>query len=594
MALFGVNIKQLLDEVKRYLDEENYPAAAEVADKIPENKLKTASEFNILGRAYKKNEDFLHAKRMFERSYAERSSRVTLLDLMDCCLMTGDLEEAEKYFDEYHRVSPEDRATLYIYRYKIEKKKGREKRLLLSILEELKAVEYLEEYAYELAKLYHKLGMEQECMNECRDIILWFGAGATVERAKALLAYYKGELSLEDIKVAGERYVALQKEQQERLAQAMEYAESESEEEEYEEPEYDEPGEGITEEEAAELLGGFYETYEEAEPVKETAEESAWEEMPEETAPEEAEYDESEEPEEELPEIDLSGLGFELEPVQEEGKREDKELFVPFYEESKIENGKLSKLLREKNVNLLEEMKNFERIEQVHKQLIKSLELVLTDREKAYFVITGERKTGKTTFAFSWIRLLYRLGIVKYDRTATINAVQLNQISMDDYKEELKNCNLVIENAGGMTQEAVDAVLRFSKGRKGSICVILEDSTRSINKFLRGREDLNGLFNNRIHLGKYSAKDLLGFAYDYIEKEDYSIDKMAAEVLSNKIDEIVRNYGDEERLLKTLDLAADAICHADKRNSEVLLGMALEGRFREGNYLVIISEDVEN
>ena len=68
---------------------------------------------------------------------------------------------------------------------------------------------------------------------------------------------------------------------------------------------------------------------------------------------------------------------------------------------------------------------------------------------------------------------------------------------------------------------------------------------------------------------------------------------MAAEVLSNKIDEIVRNYGDEERLLKTLDLAADAIARADKRNSEVLLGMAMEGRFREGNYLVIISEDAE-
>ena len=151
---------------------------------------------------------------------------------------------------------------------------------------------------------------------------------------------------------------------------------------------------------------------------------------------------------------------------------------------------------------------------------------------------------------------------------------------------------LIIENAGGMTQETVAAVLRFSKGSKGKTCIILEDSTRNINKLLRGREDLNSLFNNRIHLGKYSVNDLLGFAYDYIEKEDYGIDKMAAEVLSNKIDEIVRNYGDEERLLRTLDVAADAIACADRRNSEVLLGMAREGKFRTGNYLVIISEDV--
>ena len=277
-----------------------------------------------------------------------------------------------------------------------------------------------------------------------------------------------------------------------------------------------------------------------------------------------------------------------------ETSREEKELFVPFYEEGKIENPKLAKLLRDKKVSLLAEAKNFERIEQVHKQLIKSLELVLTDREKAYFVITGERKTGKTTLAFALVKILYRLGIVKYDRTATISAVQLNQISIADYAEELKNCNLVIENAGGMTQETVDEVLRFSKGRRGSICVILEDSTRSINKFLRGREDLNSLFNNRIHIGKYGTKDLLGFAYDYIEKEDYGIDKMAAEVLSNKIDEIVRSYGDDERLLRTLDAAADAIAYAERRNSEILLGMAMEGRFREGNYLVIISDDIEN
>ena len=57
---------------------------------------------------------------------------------------------------------------------------------------------------------------------------------------------------------------------------------------------------------------------------------------------------------------------------------------------------------------------------------------------------------GKTTLALSFIRLLYQLDIVKYDRTATIDAVQLNQVSIEDYGEELKNCNLIIENARNM------------------------------------------------------------------------------------------------------------------------------------------------
>lgn len=580
MALFGFGVKQMLDEVKKYTEEGNYEAAAEAADRIPEQKLKTASEFNILGRAYKKNEDYLQAKQMFERSYEERCSRVTLLDLLDCCLEIKDLESAEKYFDEYHKVSPEDKTTLYVYRYKIEKRKGRERRLLISILEELKAVEYLEEYAYELAKQYHKQGMARECMQECQDIILWFGAGATVERAKALLAYYKGELSLDDIKSAGARYVAKQQE----LMQGMEETEEALEEEERTEcpqtPEY----------EAAEV----YEEAEEYAEPEEYAEAERYVEPDEYAEPEEeVEAEGSSEPEEcveTMPEEKV----IESEERPENGEtREDNELFVPMYEPVRIENAKLAKLLKEKKVSLLDEVKNFARVESVQKQLVKSMELVLNDREKAYFVITGEKKTGKTTFAFSLVRLLYRLGIVKYDRTATIHAVQLNQISIADYKEQLKNCNLIIENAGGMTQETIEDILRFSKGRKGSICVILEDTTRNINKLLRGREDLNSLFNNRIHLGKYSANDLLGFAYDYIEKEDYGIDKMAAEVLSKKIDKIVRTSGDDQRLLMTLELAANAIAHAEKRNSEILLGMAREGRFREGNYLVIVSEDVE-
>jgi hypothetical protein len=220
------------------------------------------------------------------------------------------------------------------------------------------------------------------------------------------------------------------------------------------------------------------------------------------------------------------------------------------------------------------------------------LELAISDREKAFFVITGESRTGKTTLALSFIRLLYQLDIVKYDRTATIDAVQLNQVSIEDYGEELRNCNLIIENAGGMTKESIEGLLRFSKGSKGKTCVILEDNVRDINKFLRVREELNGLFNNRIHLGKYNTEDLLGFAYDYIKKEDYGIDKMAAQVLSEKIDEIVREYGNDQRLIRTLKLVEVVVARAEKRAGELILNMAAEGKIQQGNYLVIILEDV--
>ncbi len=571
MALFGMSSKRILDEVKKCLEEENYEAAAEAADKIPVHKVKTASEFNILGRVYKKNKDYRQAKQMFKYSYEERCSRATLVELMDCCLQTAELEDAENYFDEYHRIASEDKATLYIYRYKIEEKKGRDAMLLIPILEELKAVDYREEYAYELAKLYHKSGRVEDCMNECRDIILWFDAGVTVERAKALLAYYKGEISLEDIKAAGERYMEkqrLQQEIQEEITESDRGAEASEEiteeaEQRSEQPEREWP-EGQKEQLKAE------EILPEGHPVEEITPE------------------EDVQKGEELPKIDLSGLGF----PEMESMHQKEERFVPFSPEDRTENTELAGLFAKKQIRLADEMKNFARMEQIHKQILKSLELVLTDRKTTFFVVAGDKKTGKTTFAFAFIRLLYHLELIRYDRTATIRAVQLNQISLDDCKEELRNCNLIIEEAGGMTKETADAVWRFAKNCSGRNCVILEDSVRSVNKLLRGREDLNALFGNRITLGKYSAGDLFGFAYDLIEKAEYCVDKAAAEVLAEKIEEIVKRCGEEERLTKTLEAATDALARAEERNGEVLLSMAREGRFREGNYQAVLPEDI--
>ena len=584
MALFGFGYKKKLEEVKQQLEAEQYEAAALTADDIPIQKLKNAYELNLIGKAYKCNGDFLQARNAFQRSYELRCARPVILDIMDCCLEVRDIEGAEKYFDEYQKVSPEDRVTQYMYRYRIEKKKGRERRLLIMILEELKALEYVEEFAYELAKQYHKAGMKQECMNECNDIILWFGFGPTVERAKTLLAYYRGEISIEEIKSGSVRHQTEQTGQwrEERQRTASKPAE-------------EKPVQTEKEKEQEEKLSSVT-VYE--------AETAVAEEVTEDYVMEEEDFV--------FPEIDLSDISFEEnneteDTMEEKGapaeqkwsrdasenSRIDAELYG-LEEEIHIEtsNEKLTELLKDRKVSFADTLKNFGRIERIQKQVVKSLELALSDREKTYFVITGEPQTGKTTLAFSMIRLLFELDIVKYDRTATIDAVQLNQVSIEDYGEELKNCNLIIENAGGMTKESVDGLLRFSKGNKGKTCLILEDTVRDINKFLRARDELNSLFNNRIHLGKYNTDDLMGFACDCIKKEDYCIDKMAAQVLKNKIDEIVREYGNEERLVRTLKLIELVIARAEKRTGELLLSMASEGKIQQGNYLVIILEDV--
>ena len=580
MALFGLGYKKKIEEIKQLLEEQDYEQAALTADEVPVKRLKSAYELNLIGKAYKCNGDFLQARDAFERSYEVRCSRPVLIDIMDCCLEIKDLESVEKYFDEYHKVAPEDKVTQYKYRYRIEKKKGRERRLLITILEELKALEYMEEFAYELAKQYHKAGMAEECMRECNDIILWFGFGPTVERAKTLLAYYRGEISLDEIKSAGARYQAELERQWKEEKEAIKQQELPVEEvrpakarEEYQE-EYTEAAVAEEEPVQEELP---------AEPVEEPADAEELTEVYREEPREELQP----EPQEETPEHQ-EVQEYEL----QDNSRVEEELYVPAAENLETTNERLAELLKKKKISIPEILKNFGRIERIQKQVVKSLELAINDREKAYFVITGEPQTGKTTLALSMIRLLYELDIIKYDRTATIDAVQLNQVSIEDYGEELKNCNLIIENAGGMTKESIEGLLNFSKGSRGKTCVILEDTVRDINKFLRAREELNSLFNNRIHLGKYNTEDLLGFAYDYIKKEDYGIDKMAAQVLHDKIDEIVRDYSNDQRLVRTLKLVEVVVARAEKRAGELILSMAAEGKIKQGNYLVIILDDV--
>lgn len=86
------------------------------------------------GREYKENGDFIRAREWLEKAYNKRVSRAVLLELLDCCLKLDEPEEAERYFDEYHKLAPNDTATLYGCRYRISLQKGEDSRKLIRIL----------------------------------------------------------------------------------------------------------------------------------------------------------------------------------------------------------------------------------------------------------------------------------------------------------------------------------------------------------------------------------------------------------------------------------------------------------------------------
>lgn len=195
-----------LEEIRSCMEQGEYEAAKEIADSIRKERLKDSSDLFLLASVYRKCGEFEAAKEFLLRIYEKKSSWRVLEELMEVCLAEKNPEEAESYLKEYAKISGGDPRN-YIYEYRIGRQKHRPDGELLPILQTLKAEEYTEKYAYELAKLYHKLGREQECMAECADLILWFGEGTYVERAKALQAYYRGELSVEDIKEEAERRI---------------------------------------------------------------------------------------------------------------------------------------------------------------------------------------------------------------------------------------------------------------------------------------------------------------------------------------------------------------------------------------------------
>ncbi len=116
--------------------------------------------------------------------------RMIIYHLAILCVKLGDLEEAKEFYDEFVEIAPHD-SLKYIIKYQINKAKGADYTTLIGILEELKEHDFLEEWAYELAYLYHKTMQVDKCIDLCDEIILWFGDGPYVERALEMKMIYQ-------------------------------------------------------------------------------------------------------------------------------------------------------------------------------------------------------------------------------------------------------------------------------------------------------------------------------------------------------------------------------------------------------------------
>ena len=183
--------KLKLDQMRSLTAEGKYEEAAEIADTINWRKIKNINALVKVGEIYEKVGRYDESKDVLLTAYDKSPiGRMIIYRLAEVAVRTKSFDEAKEYYQEFVEIAPHDNLK-YVLKYEISKAQGADIGTLIGILEELKEQEYSEEWAYELAYLYHKAGMSEKCIDACDELILWFGDGPYVERALELKMLYQ-------------------------------------------------------------------------------------------------------------------------------------------------------------------------------------------------------------------------------------------------------------------------------------------------------------------------------------------------------------------------------------------------------------------
>lgn len=177
-----------IDELKRLAANGQFRKAGKVLETIELKKIKNIKEMYVVIDILVENEKYDQAKELLVGISKKIKSRRVIHQLIDVCIKSNQVEAAKKYMKEFHKMAPNDPYN-YVFQYQMAQllEEGYDKQI--EILESLKQYEYIEKWAYELAKVYHRAGREADCIAECEDLILWFGEGIYVEKAKLLKQY---------------------------------------------------------------------------------------------------------------------------------------------------------------------------------------------------------------------------------------------------------------------------------------------------------------------------------------------------------------------------------------------------------------------
>lgn len=572
MGSYDIIVKT--EEIRRRVQEGDYISAQKILDIMAFKKVKNIADLAFFADICIQNEEYDKAMELLYRIYKKSRTRRTLYQMVQASIGKRNIEEAERYLKEYEELAPND-YSIFIFRFSIDKIKKEPYMVLIDSLKKLKNYTYMEKWAYELAKLYYKAGMEKECIQECSDLILWFGEGSYVEKAKILKAYYSGEVDKDEIienlknRATGRTLMDREENTDQDNSEILISVNSDQ---------------GKTnQEDDINYVNDGDDGFEELVSIQlsDKSEDRVLEELAESVGKEVKSF-----------------MVNDQEAIIDARCMGEDAVDIPSLIRNKDNNedlDRLEKLGKSLDIDIYQIFGNFLHVRSIQKQLAKSLDLIMNKYTKSVqMIITGAPSSGKTTLARDIAIFLNKTGKLKTSRIAKISAIKLNEIDIGNMKEELRNSCLLIENASELKRPTIDKLLELIKYFHGEVAVIFEENKKNMNRLFRECPKLMELFKNRIHLPSYTEEDYLGFAYSYIIQQNYKLLPSSDKFLKAGLSEIIENSEKEKILERISEYVQNAMNLADLRTGKQLPKLAAEGKLEDIDILSLLPEDFTN
>ena len=487
MDKYEFNIK--VEQIKKLVNKSDYETAMKIADTIDWRRVRNVNILSMVSGIYEKNGEFQEAKDILLLAF-ERApiGKRLLYKLAELALKEGSTEEAEDYYKEFCDLAADD-PRQYILRYMILKAKGAPVEQLIHTLEQYCNAELDEKWMYELAELYNKAGMEQLCVMTCDKIMLMFGLGKYVDKAMELKLQYAPLNQYQmDLVENKDKYEAKLKAVEQEYRQGTSFVQpventdrrqlSRTEEAE---------DETVYAEEAQEPVADYEQEYPEEEEPEEYEEEAetASEEAPAVTIQEDDVTEEemaSEEPEEDPETASGEEQASEDETVYETAAA-DEDIRARFHEaqaQEKLarEMSKLSAAAEEEDLpeDEMAQTRALTDIRELRKGPVYS--------GSNHLMIEAEVPEKGLELAIEALRKIHKETGVK-NQAAKISGEKLNRRGVFALADKLTGKDLIIENAGDMTEAILQELNQLMARDETGMNVVLIDTAKRIEELHR-------------------------------------------------------------------------------------------------------------